>query len=48
MKKLAGTLLAYRAEEALKVAVVKTIAEHRQNSIPYRHLAKRKGSTIAQ
>ena len=34
MKKLAGTLLAYRAEEALKVPVAKAIAEHRQNSIP--------------
>ena len=34
MKKLAGTLLAYRAEEALKVAVAKAIAEHRRNGIP--------------
>ena len=34
MKKLADTLLAYRAEEALKVAVAEAIAEHRRNGIP--------------
>jgi len=33
-KKLADTLLAYRAEEALKVAVAEAIAEHRRNGIP--------------
>ena len=34
MKKLADTLLAYRAEEALKVAVAEAIAEHWRNGIP--------------
>ena len=34
MKRLADTLLAYRAEEALKVAVAEAIAEHRRNGIP--------------
>ena len=33
-KKLANTSLAYRAEEALKVAVAEAIAEHRRNGIP--------------
>ena len=33
-KKLSNTLLAYRAEEALKVAVAEAIAEHHRNGIP--------------
>jgi hypothetical protein len=33
-RKLPHILLAYRAEEALKVAVAEAIAEHRRNGIP--------------
>jgi len=33
-KKSPHTLLAYRAEKALKKAVAKAIAEHRRNGIP--------------
>jgi len=32
--KVAHTLMAYRAEEALKRAVANAIAEHRRNRIP--------------
>jgi hypothetical protein len=33
-RKLPHILLAYRAEEALKIAVSEAIAEHRRNGIP--------------
>jgi hypothetical protein len=34
VKKSSPTLLAYRAEEALRKAVAEAIAEHRRNGVP--------------